>query len=87
MSETNQVKMLNDCPERYPRLQVNKLGEIILATGKKNTLTTGILVAKTPESKSKWGIGTKFTDWEVVGELKDYDGQITVQFENKFKST
>ena len=87
MSETNQIKMLNDCAERYPRLQINKIGEIILATGKKNTLTTGILVAKTPESKSKWEIGTKFSDWEVVGPLVDYDGQITVQFENQIKST
>lgn len=87
MSETNQIKMLNDCAERYPRLQINKIGEIILATGKKNTLTTGILVAKTPDSKSKVPIGKKFDDWEVVGPLEDYDGQITVQFENQFKST
>lgn len=89
MSETNQIIMSNDNEFRYPRLQINKHGEIVLATGMDNKykLTTGILVAKTPDSKSKVPIGKKFDDWEVVGELKDYDGQITVQFENKFKST
>ena len=67
----------------YPRLQVNNRGEIVLAISKKDTLTTGILVGKTPESKSTLDIGTKWTDWEVAGELADYDGEITATFINK----
>ena len=44
----------------YPRLQVNKHGEIVLATTKEGGFTTGILVGKTPESNSKVPIGKKF---------------------------
>jgi hypothetical protein len=66
----------------FPRLQVNKRGEIVLATGKDGFLTTGILVGKTKESKSEVPIGKKFTDWEVCGELTDYDGEVTVTFQN-----
>ena len=66
----------------YPRLQVNKHGEIVLALYKHDYLTTGILVGKTPDSKSEWPIGKRFDDWEVAGELEDYDGQITITLEN-----
>lgn len=71
----------------YPRLQINKLGEIVLATKKEGGLTTGILVGKTPECKTQWPIGKKWNDWEVCGELVDYDGQVTIQLENKIKTT
>jgi hypothetical protein len=69
----------------FPRLQVNKRGEIVLATSKTGSLTTGILVAKTPESTSKIQIGQKFDDWEVAGELTDYNGEVSVTFENQVK--
>lgn len=69
----------------FPRLQINKRGEIVLATGKRGTLTSGILVAKTPESQSTLQIGQKFSDWEVCGELVDYNGEISVTFENQVK--
>lgn len=85
MLETNQILFQNGFSHHYPRLQINKCGEIILATGKDNNLTTGILIAKTPDSKSKIPIGKKFDDWEVAGPLVDYNGQITVQFENQIK--
>ncbi len=68
----------------YPRLQVNKRGEIVLATKKEDTLTTGILVSKTPESTSTLPIGQVLQDWEVVGPLVDYNGKIDVRFENKW---
>lgn len=68
----------------YPRLRVNKLGEIVLATSRsENGLTTGILVGKTPNSKSDVPIGFKCCDWEVVGELEDYDGEMTITFRNQ----
>lgn len=67
----------------FPRLQVNRHGEIILATGKNGYLTRGVLVGKTPESKSNIPIGKVFTDWEVAGLLKDYNGEVTVTFKNK----
>lgn len=70
----------------YPRLQINKHGEIVLATDKKDTLTTGILVGKTAYCKSKFPLGKKFDDWEVVGELFDYDGEVTVTIQNKVKN-
>jgi hypothetical protein len=66
----------------YPRLKVNDLGEIVLAISKEGTLTTGILVGKTPESKSKWKLGKRFADWEVVGELRDYDGEVNICLRN-----
>jgi hypothetical protein len=69
----------------YPRLQVNKRGEIILATGKEGSLTTGILVGKTPECVSALSLGKKFDDWEVVGELTDYDGEVQVSLSNRVK--
>jgi hypothetical protein len=68
----------------YPRLQINKMGEIILAMKKENGLTTGILVGQKRGSKAYITIGTKLTDWEVVGELQDYDGQVTVTFKNAY---
>lgn len=71
----------------FPRLQINKRGEIVLATGKEGSLTTGVLVAKTPESKSTLSIGQKFTDWEVCGELQDYDGEVSVTFKNKVSNS
>ena len=84
----NEIQLENeDYSFCYPRLQINKLGEIVLATGKKGRLTTGILVGKTPECKTTWPIGKKWDDWEVVGELTDYDGQVLIQIENKIKTT
>ena len=71
----------------YPRLQVNKLGEIVLALHKsEGGLTRGILVGKTENSNSKLEIGSKFSDWEVVGELKDYDGDVSTTFTNLCKT-
>lgn len=67
----------------YPRLQINKHGEIVLAFSKENGLTRGILVGKTKECKSVFSIGKKFTDWEVVGELTDYNGEVTISIENE----
>lgn len=67
----------------FPRLQVNKRGEIILATFKHGSLTTGILVGKTPESKSTLSIGTQCTDWEVAGPLVDYDGDVQLTIRNR----
>jgi len=69
----------------YPRIQINKHGEIILAISKKETLTKGILIGLTLDSKSELPIGTKFDDWECAGELKDYDKPMTVTFENEYK--
>ncbi len=67
----------------YPRLQINGRGEIVLAISKDGILTSGILVDKTADSKSPFGIGKKFDDWEVGGELVDYDGEVAVLFKNK----
>ena len=69
----------------YPRLQVTKHGDIVLAISKSGYLTTGILVGKTKDSTSPIPIGKKFTDWEVGGELTDYDGAVTIKIENKVK--
>jgi hypothetical protein len=69
----------------YPRLQVNERGEIVLATYKHGVLTTGILVGKLPHCQSPFEIGKKFSDWEVGGELKDYDGEVTITLTNKVK--
>lgn len=41
----------------FPRLQINKIGEIVLAISKEGTLTTGILVGKKRDCKSKLKIG------------------------------
>lgn len=74
----------------YPRLQVNGRGEIVLATYKdpKYGLTQGILVGYTPDAiqPRRWKIGQKFSDWEVAGELVDYDGEVTVRFKNAVKT-
>lgn len=70
----------------YPRLQINKRGEIVLATAKHNTLTTGILVGKLPNSQSTLPLGKKFDDWEVAGELSDYDGEVEVSLSNNQKT-
>lgn len=67
----------------YPRLQVNKHGEIVLATVKHGTLTTGILVGYVAGSIERLDIGTKFDDWEVAGLLEDYDGEVTVTIKNR----
>ena len=66
----------------YPRLQVNRRGEIVLAISKEDTLTSGILVGKTANSTSVVPIGKKFDDWEVVGPLTDYDGEVVVSLKN-----
>jgi hypothetical protein len=89
---TNKIHLKNDgsCNTAYnlyyPRLQINKRGEIVLAISKERTLTKGILVGKTPESKSLLQLGTKCVDWEVAGELTDYDGEITVTLSNRVKN-
>lgn len=78
----------------YPRLQTNKWGEIILATHQKNGMTTGILVGRIPDSLSAkliefsepYQIGQKFSDWEVAGELTDYDGEVELIIKNKERS-
>jgi len=63
----------------YPKLQVNRKGEIVLAFSKKSTLTRGVLVGFTedikPEDK-QFEIGKIFDDWEVVGELFDYEEEV-----------
>ena len=74
-----------DHKHRYPRIQINDLGEIVLAISEEGTLTTGILIGKTPESKSKWNLGKKFVDWEVFGPLRDYDGEVTITLSNQMK--
>lgn len=49
--------------------------------------TTAILVGKTESCKSKLSLGKKFVDWEVIGELTDYDGPVTLTFENMEKNS
>ena len=84
---TEQIKLRNngrtDSNIYYPRLQFNKRGEIVLSLYKDGSLTTGIMVGKTPESKSTLSIGQILNDWEVCGLLEDYDGEIQVSFINK----
>lgn len=78
----NQKTFLNtNLPgNEYPRLQTNKQGEIVLAFYKKGTLTRGVLVGYTPEAKNKqFTVGKTFSDWEVVGELTDYDEEFLVE--------
>jgi len=78
----------------YPRLMVNDSGEVVLALYKKGTLTTGILVdnveGKTPRPHTISGasipIGTKWTDWEVGGDLRDYDGEVTITLQNETRN-
>jgi hypothetical protein len=98
----------------YPRLMRNKRGEIVLATHKKDSLTTGIYVGQVegtkphklvgPVAEVESGqilsmarfrrlarrvegqvptFGTKWTDWEVCGELTDYDGEVTLTLKNQ----
>lgn len=67
----------------YPRLQVNKSGEIVLVTSKDGCLSRGVLIGKTPKSKTKLSIGCTISDWEVAGELTDYDGVVDVSLMNK----
>ena len=69
----------------YPRLQVNRLGEIVLATHKQGSLTSGILVGHTPDAVARFKLGKKFDDWEVVGELQDYNGAVTVTIVNEIQ--
>ena len=69
----------------YPRLQRSKRGEVILAISKKGILTKGILVKKLKGSKSTLPIGTKIDDWEVGGELEDYNGEVTITLRNMVK--
>jgi hypothetical protein len=80
LSNTTGVKF------HYPRLQINKAGEIVLATSKEGSLTTGILVGKLPHCQSTLRIGRCCTDWEVVGELTDYDGEIEIVLSNRIKN-
>ena len=65
----------------YPRLMQNKRGEVLLAINKdsKSDLTTGILLSSLDET---WPPGKVWTDWEVVGELIDYDGVVEVILQN-----
>lgn len=84
----NQIKLNNGGRAEgdlyYPRLQVNKHGEIVLSIFKdKSGLTHGILVGKTAENKSTTPIGQNFSDWEVAGLLVDYDGEVQASFINK----
>lgn len=73
----------------YPRLQVNKNGNIILATSKHRGLTTGILVGRCFKTQRKTTlaipIGAKHVDWEVDGELVDYDGEVSITVSNRTK--
>lgn len=69
----------------FPRLQVTKHGAIILAISKSDTLTSGILVGKRRGCKLELSIGTKIDDWEVCGELVDYDGEVTITIVNKVR--
>lgn len=79
----------------YPRLQANKQGEIVLALYKHGSLTTGILVGRIPGSAADqlcyfaepYRIGEKFDDWEVGGELTDYDGEVELTIKNKERSS
>ena len=73
----------------YPRLMRNKSGSIILATHKEGSLTTGILVGFTEDatvSEKRMNLGRKFVDWEVGGELKDYDGEVEISLKNEISS-
>jgi hypothetical protein len=66
----------------YPRIQINKLGEIVLAIKKNGGLTEGILIGKTEGSKSNCKLGSYYVDWEVCGELEDYTGSIEICISN-----
>lgn len=69
--------------KRYPRLMQNKRGEVILAVSKEKTLTTGILLKNTGKADEfQFQAGTFFTDWEVAGELEDFNKAVTVVFKN-----
>ena len=84
------VKEANAYSERhspYPRVMVDPLGHILLATSKERHLTTGILIGKTKECKNQWPLGSKFTDWEVFGELTDYDKPVEMVVRNAPAST
>ena len=67
----------------YPRLQVDPQGNIILAILKEGAFTTGTCIGHTKDSKSKVPRGKRFTDWEVGGELVDYDGAVTITVVNR----
>lgn len=64
---------------QYPRIQCNKKGEVVLAFSKsRGSLTRGILIGFTedctiPKNK-RLPIGKMWDDWEVGGQLADYDG-------------
>ena len=70
----------------FPRLQVNKRGEIVLATSKDGGLTTGILVGMLPSCTSDLVVGKVLVDWECGGELIDYDGDVAVTLTNRMKT-
>jgi len=74
---------LNTQHGRYPRLQVNKHGEVVLVIENRGLLSTEILVGKLPGSKSTVPLGKRFDDWEVAGELTDYDGEVTISLKNE----
>lgn len=75
------------CNLYFPRLQINKRGEIVLALSRSpNGLTRGVCVGKTPDSKSTLSIGQLLSDWEVCGELQDYNGEVTVTFRNECRN-
>jgi hypothetical protein len=73
----------------------NKRGEIILALSKTGSLTTGVLLGHIEDAvpaKYVWGgdilpeQGICWTDWEVGGELEEYNGEITITFKNDDRS-
>jgi hypothetical protein len=43
------------------------------------------MIPLTIGNKSKLPIGQTFDDWEVAGELFDYNGDVNVTFSNEFK--
>lgn len=91
MNDTIELRNHSTCASLpnlyYPRLQINKHGEIVLSLyrNESDTLTVGILVGKTKDSKSTVEIGKRFDDWEVCGKLEDYDGEVTLTIKNAAK--
>ena len=73
--------------KHYPRLQTNNQGHIVLATEKEGILTTGMLVGDRQVSrKNKMPFGQILADWEICGELTDYDGEVTITIKNEIKN-
>lgn len=81
----NEAKTYSETSIPYPRIMVNPQGIVILATSKDGILTTGISIGKTKECTSTEPIGLKVSDWEVSGELSDYNEPIEIVIRNKTK--